>query len=304
MPIVKAIVNGVEQLFKFADDMPIDEIRTALQKKLAPVAAGAGLLGTEEEAEAGVITKGGKKFLTDAETNVVDVSDIFGTGSKKSIYKEPDSGGTMSVLQTPQGKESVLELYVPDAHRRQGVGEALQRHAMQENTNLQGQVSSKHAAKSAYKMGRRPYGKPDATLEDVYKAIDEMSSVNMVSPEFMKGLGIATALGGTSTFADTMNTMSNEIPNRESKLRPENQVKDQDPKTFTESTDDFIADGLAALGLNKHRTADNAEMLNMIAGFQPTLGAVQLGTDVGYYVKKAKDYLSNNYIGSNPLFDD
>jgi len=45
-----------------------------------------------------------------------------------------------------------------------------------------GQVSSKAAATTAYRLGRRPYGQPDATLEDVFRMIDEDSSVNLISP--------------------------------------------------------------------------------------------------------------------------
>jgi hypothetical protein len=49
-----------------------------------------------------------------------------------------------------------------------------------------GQVSSKAAATTAYRLGRRPPGKPDATLEEVFADIDEMSSVNMVSPRMQE----------------------------------------------------------------------------------------------------------------------
>jgi hypothetical protein len=51
---------------------------------------------------------------------------------------------------------------------------------------MQGQVSSKAAATNAYKLGRRPPNMPDATLDDVYRMIDEDSSVNMISPQMQQ----------------------------------------------------------------------------------------------------------------------
>ena len=46
-----------------------------------------------------------------------------------------------------------------------------------------GQVSSKAAATTAHRLGRRPPKNPDASLEDVFKVMDEQSSANMVSPQ-------------------------------------------------------------------------------------------------------------------------
>ena len=51
---------------------------------------------------------------------------------------------------------------------------------------MQGQVSSKAAAKTAFDLGRRPVNNPNATLNDVFKAIDEFSSVNLVSPKMQE----------------------------------------------------------------------------------------------------------------------
>ena len=510
-------------------------------------------------------------------TSVLDESGIFGEGAKRKIYTDESTGGSIHVLEQADGKQSVLQLEVPEEHRKKGVGKALQQHAMKENPNLQGQVSSKYAAKSAYDLGRRPYGKPNATLEDTYAAIDDMSSVNMVSPSFMKSLeepklkgwhgtphdfpptadnplgafdmskmgtgegvqaygyghylgqarktgesyrnqlskkdlirefeenayllqdasheevfdaiadghfskensdilnglmnddwlgfdypsqginaafspqrdrwdvseglldkidkkghlyevdidatikemldwdlplnqqsseikekfkkatdsiydrgygqtatdliddsqkiehiyhdlgtygkmkpkGVSSLLdehgikgiqyddgwsrglgkeSGTKNYVafsdkilkiakkygilpgavtsamlmkedrilgdEQLNKMQFAIPDREMTSRPENRATGQQNKTFTEITDDLISDGLSGMGLNKHMSADNAETLNMIAGFQPTLGAIQLGSDAGHYARKGIDYIRNNYIFGNPLFEE
>jgi predicted GNAT family acetyltransferase/translation elongation factor P/translation initiation factor 5A len=110
-----------------------------------------------------------------------DASKLFGEGSREITYKHPESEGYIKVLQRENGPSSVLELYVPEKFRKKGIGKALQEKALQENPELMGQVSSKSAAKNAYEMGRRPVDSPNATLEEVYKKIDEDSSVNLIS---------------------------------------------------------------------------------------------------------------------------
>ena len=115
-----------------------------------------------------------------------DASELFGAGAERVMYKDPKSGGTMEVLAKPDGTASVLSLEVPESSRGQGIGQSLQAQVMQDYPEMMGQVSSKAAAKTAYRLGRRPPYKPDATLEDVYKMMDEDSSVNMVSPEMQK----------------------------------------------------------------------------------------------------------------------
>ena len=112
-----------------------------------------------------------------------DASNIFGAGTERVRYTDPASGGTMEVVVRPDGSASVLELEVPDASRGKGIGQSLQDRVMQDFPKMSGQVSSKAAAKTAYRLGRRPYGQPDATLEDVFAVIDDMSSVNLVSPQ-------------------------------------------------------------------------------------------------------------------------
>ena len=108
--------------------------------------------------------------------------DTFGPGTSQITYLDEGSGGTITMLERPDGKPaSVLELLVPEAERQKGVGARLQAHALQMHPNMMGQVSSRYAAKSAYDLGRRPFDAPDATLEDVYKLIEENSSVNLIS---------------------------------------------------------------------------------------------------------------------------
>lgn len=112
-----------------------------------------------------------------------DASDVFGQGAERVKYLDPKSKGTIEVLVKPDGTASVLGLEVPEKFRGLGVGQSLQNKAMQDFTELQGQVSSKAAATTAYKLGRRPPFNPNATLQDVYKLMDENSSVNLVTPK-------------------------------------------------------------------------------------------------------------------------
>lgn len=120
------------------------------------------------------------------ESSVTDASEIFGQGAKRIKYTDPNSGGVIDVLQRPDGSASVLGLEVPEAMRGQGIGQSLQSQVMQDFPEMMGQVSSKAAAKTAYRLGRRPPNQPDATLDDVYKIMDEYSSVNLVSPDMQK----------------------------------------------------------------------------------------------------------------------
>lgn len=112
-----------------------------------------------------------------------DASDIFGKGSQELRYTDPDSGGFIKVVQKPDGTASVLGLEVPKEFQGAGVGKRLQAQIMADFPAMEGQVSSKAAAKNAYNLGRRPVGSPDASFEDVLKMMDENSSVNLVSPK-------------------------------------------------------------------------------------------------------------------------
>jgi hypothetical protein len=115
-----------------------------------------------------------------------DASDIFGVGAERIKYTDPKSGGMIEVLAKPDGSASVLGLEVPETARGKGIGQSLQAQVMQDFPEMMGQVSSKAAAKTAYRLGRRPPNMPDATLDDVYKMMKEDSSVNLVSPQMQK----------------------------------------------------------------------------------------------------------------------
>lgn len=120
--------------------------------------------------------------------NVVkrDASDIFGAGSEKVRYTDAISGGSIEVLKRPDNTASVLSLEVPKEFKGKGIGESLQAQVMQDFPAMMGQVSSKAAAKTAFRLGRRPPNHPDASLDDVFKLIDENSSVNLVSPKMQQ----------------------------------------------------------------------------------------------------------------------
>ncbi len=119
------------------------------------------------------------------------MSDTFGEGAKSVTYTDPDSGGFIEVVQRKDGPTSVLALEVPEQFRGSGIGQELQAAAMADNPMLQGQVSSKAAAVGAYRLGRRPVGKPDATLKEVFSIIDEQSSVLMKRPDPNQAAGAA-----------------------------------------------------------------------------------------------------------------
>lgn len=105
-------------------------------------------------------------------------------GSEKHTYVEPSTGSHMSIVTRPTGPRSasVIDLQVPEEHRGAGIGKALQAAVLKDFPSLGGQVSSKAAAKNAYTAGRRMAGNEGASLDDIYKAIDENSSVNLWTP--------------------------------------------------------------------------------------------------------------------------
>ena len=105
----------------------------------------------------------------------------FGDGFQKFRITHDESNGFIEVVVKPNGTSSVTQLLVPESFRRQGIGRSLQEKAQELYPNLGGQVSSKYAAKSAYDLGRRPPDNPKASLEEVFNAIDQDSSVNLVS---------------------------------------------------------------------------------------------------------------------------
>ena len=115
-----------------------------------------------------------------------DASDIFGEGAQRIRYTDPKSNGSIEVLARPDGTASVLSLEVPEKFRGKKIGESLQKQVLDDFPDMQGQVSSKAAATTAYRLGRRPVDMPDATLKDVHKMIDEDSSVNMISSQMQQ----------------------------------------------------------------------------------------------------------------------
>ena len=107
-------------------------------------------------------------------------------------YVDEATDSVMKLAKYPDGRVSTLELYVPEEARGQGIGKSLQAQALTDFPQMQGQVSSKAAAKTAYDLGRRPVTNPNATLEETFAIMDDMSSVNMKVPEGApKGLGLA-----------------------------------------------------------------------------------------------------------------
>jgi hypothetical protein len=157
----------------------------------SPARQAAGDMATQfARSESGALPGGGPGRAP-LDVSRRDASNIFGAGSERVRYTDPQSGGTIEVVVRPDGSASVLELEVPEASRGQGIGQTLQERVMQDFPMMGGQVSSKAAATTAYRLGRRPPGKPDATLEEVFADIDEMSSVNMVSPAMQERLAPA-----------------------------------------------------------------------------------------------------------------
>ena len=123
----------------------------------------------------GMLGKGLKK--------AVNVAEDFLPWTEEVTYIDEATNGVIKLAKYPDGRTTVIELEVPKEFRGKGVGKKLQAQAMSDNPNLSGQVSSKKAATSAYNLGRRPIDNPNATLDDVYAAIDDMSSVNMATPD-------------------------------------------------------------------------------------------------------------------------
>jgi len=128
------------------------------------------------------------KPKSDFDVTRKDASGTFGEGSERVRYTDPKSKSTMEIVVRPDGSASVLDLVVPEGSRGKGLGQSMQAQVMQDFPMMGGQVSSKAAATTAYRLGRRPVGQPDATLDDVFAAIDDMSSVNLVSPDMQKKL--------------------------------------------------------------------------------------------------------------------
>ena len=146
-----------------------------------------------------VATKGSDDLVA---TQVVksDSSKTFGEGTQRVKYTDPKSNSFIEVVQRPKGAASVIGLEVPEKFRGLGIGQSLQEIAMKDNPDLMGQVSSKAAATTAYRLGRRPSTKSDATLEEVFSMIDKDSSVNMVTLKGSNDL-VSTSVKANTTLA-------------------------------------------------------------------------------------------------------
>lgn len=192
-PLTYAVMQGL--LGTRPDEMGFSVLNPDYEKikKVAEPAFALGLLGQAAPALA-PLTKGlpvGASIKDVSKQGLLgiakrDASETFGAGAQRIKYTDPKSGGSIDVLSRPDGTASVLGLEVPETFRGQGVGGLLQSRVLQDFPDMQGQVSSKAAATTAYRLGRRPPNMPDATLDDVYKMIDEDSSVNLVSPQMQQ----------------------------------------------------------------------------------------------------------------------
>jgi predicted GNAT family acetyltransferase len=122
-------------------------------------------------------------------------------GSMRYLYQHPETGSYMEIVTRPKGARSasVIGLEVPEEYRGQGIGKALQGAVLNDFPSLMGQVSSKAAAVNAYKAGRRPIGNPNATIEDIFKMIDEDSSINLATE---KNAGGRTGYGPGGVIDD------------------------------------------------------------------------------------------------------
>ena len=133
--------------------------------------------------------KVGSGLLDEAVSGIkqlVKKAEDFLPWDEEVTYLDEATNGVITLAKFPDGRTSVIKLEVPEEFRGKGVAKKLQAQAMNDNPNLTGQVSSKKAATSAYNLGRRPISNPNATLEEVYAAIDDMSSVNMATPDAIK----------------------------------------------------------------------------------------------------------------------
>ena len=189
-PLTYAVMQGL--LGTRPDEMGFSVLNPDYEKikKVAEPAFALGLLGQAAPALA-PLTKGlpvGASIKNVGKFDVVkrDASDIFGQGAQRIRYTDPKSNGSIEVLAKPDGSASVLSLEVPEKFRGKKIGESLQKQVLEDFPDMQGQVSSKAAATTAYRLGRRPVDMPDATLKDVHKMIDEDSSVNMISPQMQQ----------------------------------------------------------------------------------------------------------------------
>ena len=162
-----------------------------------PATGAAALAAGSDDADAGFVTQITKSVKRQADENLPWANEI--------VYTHEPSGGIMKLAEYPDGRVSTLELEVPEEHRRQGIGASLQEAAITEYPEMMGQVSSQSALKSAYRLGRRPVGNPEASLEDALRLQAEATSVNMQRPVNANTTSMgAKRFGGDPAFADAV----------------------------------------------------------------------------------------------------
>ncbi len=118
-----------------------------------------------------------------------------------------------------------------------------------------------------------------------------------------KKYGIAASAVTPLMVANEEKNLADTLTNTAQLAPVENQVIPE-AATFTDASNDLVSDALINLGFNKNRAHDNADWLNIIAGFNPLLGAIQFGSDVGHGAHWAKEYIKNNHLFDNPLFNE
>jgi predicted DNA-binding protein YlxM (UPF0122 family)/GNAT superfamily N-acetyltransferase len=126
------------------------------------------------------------KLEEDISVDSEDASDTFNKpGAEQVSYTDSKTGSRITIAKNHRsdGYASVTHLFVPEEFRGSGIGKKLLQIAMKDNPKFMGQVSSKAAATNAYKAGRRPYNKPNASLDDIFNTIDQESSVNLMTTE-------------------------------------------------------------------------------------------------------------------------
>lgn len=73
--------------------------------------------------------------------------------AKKIVYKL--NGGYIDLISYPSGKVAIIDYFVPENQRNQGIGTNLLKHALAKYPNLVGQFSGDQALKIAYKLGMK-----------------------------------------------------------------------------------------------------------------------------------------------------
>jgi GNAT superfamily N-acetyltransferase len=175
--------NKVRFLDESTPQVEKDEIQSTLKKFSSDkMNANTKLRQATENASTG---RPETKEATGLNINIAesDASNDFGEGSKRVMYTDKATGARIEILKKKgaQRDANIIELVVPEEFRGEGIAKALLNKVAKDNPSLMGQVSSKYAARNAYKIGRRPINNPDATLLEVLEAIDKNSSVNMAT---------------------------------------------------------------------------------------------------------------------------